>query len=220
MKVKERKNIGVSGYADVRVNKNSLRVGFLDGETFDLDLDQWEEKRPGGKFNITLSRDNTKIFGVRPIAGSYILRFAGFGNRIEDVPEPKIQRGGKRQKKDGGYFYAPDRMVFIPQFAVHAEGKYDGLLVATFLPYVFEPVQGTDLTQINGRRGEITQVENFLSICGFDVMRDEIPYSNNILPWLERYLYAKNEPVMGSINDKGFVADLSVIPNELKKGLK
>lgn len=218
MKIQERKNIGESGYADVRVLKNSIRLVFDEsGEGYELELDQWEDKRPGGKYNVTLNGQGTKIIGVRPIAGAYVVQFSGFGNRVNEVPEPKVWRGGVRHKKDGSTWYQADRLMFTLNYKVQSPGnKYDGLTINDFLPYCFERFQGSDLTQLTGRRGDISKAEKVLGVCGFDFMRIEIPYSSNVLPWLESHLLEIGAVFMTTIGDKGFVDSVSELPEELR----
>lgn len=218
-------NIGDSGYAEVRPTKNTLRISFKDsGISYDLPLELWENGRAAGEYNITLSQNNQKILGVKPIAGTYIFAFDSIGNRVNELPEPAIQRGGPRQSKDGKKkWFAPDSMVWRPICKIVSEGKYEGLKVMYQLPYIFAALPGTPNTQLLGTgRRDLEQVASFFQAVGFDLMNREIPYSINVLPWLENTLSNVNTPFLAKVTEKGFMSDLAVLPADLapkqKKG--
>ena len=218
-----KKNVGESGYADVRPGKKTVRVMFQSGTGYEVDIDQWADGRPAGQYNITMSSDGTKLFGVRPIAGSYILEFSKFGNRGNvDVPEPKIQRGGPRTGKDGKKWFQEDSLVFSAAVEVKSEGKYQGLMLYMNLPYIFSPMVGGG-TELKGKKGEIERTETFLRVNGFDLGQEDIPYSGNVLPWLEGRLQNIAVPFLGTVDEAGWVKDPAQLPKELmpkKKGRK
>lgn len=216
MQVKEKRSVGETGYADVRLLKDSVRITFEEGEGYDLEKDQWEEGRSGGKYNITLNSQGTKIISVRPLAGTYIVKFHSFGNRKDDIPEPKRWRGGPRRGKTGNTWYQPDRFMFTLNYrVVDTDKKYAGLFINEFLPYCFEKYPGTEFTQVTGARSDINKIERILSIVGFDFMRVEIPFSINVLPWLERHLLTCDKTFMVTINEKGFVDTTAPLPEGL-----
>ena len=218
-------NVGDSGYADVRLTKNTVRVSFKDsGISYDLNLDLWDKDRPVGEYNITLSRDNQKFVGVKPIAGSYIFVFDSIGNRVNELPEPAIQRGGPRVSNDGKKrWFQPDSMVWRPLLRVMSEGRFEGLKVMYQLPYIFAAIPGSPNAQLLGStRRDLEQTEKFLRAVGFDLLNREIPYSINVLPWMEQTLSAASTPFLAKINAKGFMEEPSVLPPELapKKKVK
>jgi len=211
-------SIGDSGVAEVRIGKTSVRVQFADsGITYDLNGETWKDNRPSGQYIVTLTKDNTKILSVKPVQGTYIFQFDSFGNRINEVPEPAVQPGGPRQTKDGSKrWFAPDSLVWRVNLKVLSEGRFEGLTVMYQLPYIFAAVPGTPNTQLLGNsRKQLEQVEEFFRAVGFDLVNREIPYSVNVLPWLEKTLQSVNTPFLAKINEKGFMSDLSVLPPEL-----
>jgi hypothetical protein len=215
-------NVGDSGYAEARLTKNTVRLTFRDsGITYDLPVELWKTSDgspvSAGEFNVTLSRDNQKIVGIKPIAGTYVFEFDSIGNRINEIPEPAIMRGGPRQSKDGKKrWFQPDSMVWRPVLRVMSEGKYEGLKVQYMLPYIFSSVPGTPNTQLLGEsRRDLEQVEGFFRAVGFDLINREIPYSVNVLPWLETTLKNVNTPFLAKVNEKGYVSDPSVLPADL-----
>ena len=215
-----KKNIGESGYADVRPSKKGVRIMFDSGLGFDLEADQWEDGRQSGQYNITLDANNSKIVGVRPIAGTYILDFVGLGNRINELPEPKTQRGGPRQSKDGKKkWFQADSLAFVTVLSVLSEGKYQGLKIYHNVPYIFSPVPGSTGTQLQASgKNELERVETFLRAAGFDLVDQDIPFSGNVLPWLEQTLLGIHKPFMGVLAETGFLNSLSELPKELAAG--
>ena len=212
-----KKNIGESGYADVRPSKKGVRVMFDSGQGFDLDGDQWPGGLAAGMYNITLDKNNSKIFGIRPIAGTYILDFIGMGNRVNELPEPKVQKGGPRQSKDGTKkWFQADSLAFVNVLQVLSEGKYQGLKIYHNVPYIFSPVPGSTGTQLQASgKNELERVETYLRAVGFDLTSQDIPFSGNVLPWLEKTLLDVHKPFMGVLGENGFLSSLSELPKEL-----
>lgn len=209
-------NIGQSGYADVRLGKTSVRVTFKDGNVYELAADSWNAAYPSGQYNVTLDKNGTKIIVVRPIAGTYVMEFVEIGNRINEIPEPKIAKGGPRQSKDGKKkWFQEDRLVWTAKVEV-LEGKYAGLNGSiTNLAYGFTPIPNSPFSQIQGSKGELEKLEEFFRVNGFDVTGVDIPYSTNVLPWLEKKLGEVKRPFLGTFNEAGFINELSELPKEL-----
>lgn len=151
------------------------------------------------------------------MAGTYIFAFDSIGNRVNEVPEPAVQRGGPRQSADGKKkWIEPDSMVWRVNCKVLSEGKYEGLRVMYQLPYLFSAVPGSPNTQILGSgRRDLEKVAGFFQAVGFDLMNREIPYSINVLPWLENTLSNVSTPFLAKVTEKGFMTDLSVLPADL-----
>lgn len=212
--VRFQKNIGEQGMATVKLLKDSVRISFVDGETYDIEKDLWPENLSGGEYNVTLNKGNTKLVGVKPPAGNYFVRFKEMGNRTDDVPMTKLQHGGQRVTKDGRSWYQPDRMVFHAVLEV-SRGKYEGTQILVILPYAFAEYRDTGIVEITSKsRRDVTDAEKFLTLLGFNLAVDEIPYSANILPWLEAFLRDKNAEIMCGVSESGWanVKDMSVVP--------
>jgi hypothetical protein len=220
-----RKNFGESGYADVRIGKASIRIMFKSGTGYEVGVDQWDAAHSAGTYNLTMSKDGTKILGVRPIAGTYIFEFVELGNKINGVPELKKVQGGPRQSKDGSKkWFQPDTMGWVVMMEVQSEGKYKGLKVYNNIPYIFSPIPGSPYSQLQGSKNELERVETFLRVVGFDLLSNDIPFSVNVLPWMEKKLLEVRRPFLGTVDEKGFVNNLAELPSELapkkKKGKK
>lgn len=212
-----KKNVGESGYADVRIGKNIVRIMFKSGVGYELEPDQWEKGRPAGEYNITMTLKGDKIMGVRPTAGTYIMEFKSFGNLVNEIPEPKVQLGGPRQSSDGKKkWYQPDSLAAVTLLEVQSEGRFQGLVVYNNIPYIFSPVQGTNSTKLEARsQKELERVESFLRVSGFDLATEDIPFSVNVLPWLQRRLNEVKRPFLGTIGETGFITSVAELPKEL-----
>lgn len=220
IQTKVKKSVGTSGLAEVRVLKNGLRVIFADGDTYEVSSEGWEH--PTGKYQITLSEGNDKILFASPPVGTYLVRFREFGNRQNKsegnngMPEPYIKRGGMREGKNGNRWFAPDELSVSAKLEVvdpHSPSK--GLNIIYSFPYAFEMQPGTPFTMITAKAGRLVKIEEFLRIAGLDFLNDDIPYSTNILPWLENRLQSAHKVFSVTLNEKGFVQTLTEIPDYL-----
>lgn len=218
MKSEVRKNQGESGVALATLLKSGLKVVFdQTGNAYQVeDVEKWKG-RPNGKYRITMTQRGDQILFVNPMPGQYVGEFGGIGGRVNDVPEIAIQRGGPRQTLDGRSWWADDQMVWKPQVKVITEGIYKDMLVTYVIPYCFAPVPGTQFTKITGTRAAVNQNENFLRAMGMDLLNTEIPFSQNVLPWLEAHLLEVKQPFLFSIDENGFIdrKSLSSVPPEL-----
>lgn len=215
MKTKIKKNIGVSGVAQVKILKDAVRVIYPDGDQYDVPKNNLPDGLASGNYSVTMSATGDKIvFLAPPPLTTNLVRFKEFSNRDNGVPEPKIKRGGPRKGKNGAQWIAPDELVFIPMLEI-VEGQYKGLTIPYSLNYGFEPDPGTPYTLINASAGRLAQIEEFFRAAGFDLAKEEIPFSDNILPWLENRLNKAHRIFSVSLNKDGYVDKLAEIPEYL-----
>jgi hypothetical protein len=219
---KVKKSVGPSGLAEVRVLAKGLRVIFLaDHDTYEVSSEGWNY--PTGKYQITLNETHDKILFASPPTGTYLVRFREFGNRQNKsegntgMPEPYIKRGGMREGKDGkSRWFAPDELSVSAKLEVVDPGSpYKGLNIIYSFPYAFEMQPGTVFTMITAKAGRLVKIEEFLRIAGLDFLNDDIPYSTNVLPWLEKRLQSAHKRFSVTLNEKGFVQTLTEIPDYL-----
>lgn len=220
IQTKTKKSVGPQGLAEVRVLKNGLRVIFADGDTYEVSSEGWDH--PTGKYQITLNETHDKILFASPPAGTYLVRFREFGNRQNKtegnsgMPEPYIKRGGMRQGKNGAAWFAPDELSVSAKLEVVDPGSpYKGLNIIYSFPYAFEVQPGTVFTMITAKATRLVKIEEFLRIAGLDFLNDDIPYSTNVLPWLENRLQSARKRFSVTLNEKGFVQTLTEIPDYL-----
>lgn len=220
---KNKSSNGMKGLAEVRVLADFIRVIFkADGDTYQVNKDGWD--RESGVYNVTLNKANDEIAFASPPGRDepYVVKFLEFSNRVgasetnPGIPEPKIDPGGPRPGKNGQTYYADDRLVFRAKLEVVEKGPYKGLNVIYTLPYIFtQDDLSPTVAMFEGTAGQRKILEDFLRINGFDMVNDEIPWSGNVLPWLEPKLQAAGKALWVRLNEKGFVAKdgLSPIPS-------
>jgi len=211
----QKKQFGPQGMADVKVNAKTVRVMFKDtGDVYEIELDKWPKGRPSGEYRLTMSKPGDKVIGLNPVPGTYLVTFKEFGNRTDGIPQPKIQRGGVRQGKNGKYI-APDKMVFHANLEVQSEDRFDGLTILSIQAYGFEPLGGTPFATVNieGKR-DLERIELFMRLAGYDFNKD-IPYAPNVLPWLEEELKRARKTFMVTTNEDGFIDSMSEVPAAL-----
>ena len=209
---------GKQGLAEVRILKTGVRVLFQDNsnDIFDIQNTEkkaaWEEGRPGGMFRITLNRNNDRIFMVRPPEGVYVFSFTEFARGYDQqtkerfLKPPKIQRGGKRNGKNGTW-YQPDRMVATARCTVHSsDKKYNDLVCTVNIPYTWQEGMPGDGAIFTGEAYEVAQLQNFLDLGGVDFEKDTVPYSENVLPVLEHLMQRETNKFTSEINEGGFMS--------------
>lgn len=212
----QKKTFGPQGNAKITMGNKVVRVQ-LNGEVYELPKDAWDAKRPNGDYNVTLSKNFDKILSVRPVSpGTHIVQFKEFGNRTNEIPLPKIQRGGPRRNKNGGTYVAPDKLVFSAALEIAEGSQYDGLVIFDSLTYGFEPEPGTGdaLISMEGQK-DLERFESFMRVQGVDLASLVIPYSPNVLPWLESYMQNNTKPFMITTNDQGFIDTRSPVATAL-----
>lgn len=220
----QKKSFGQSGNADVTVRTKIVTIAFEDGEVYEIARDVWDglsedRPRPSGEYNVLMSKDGNKVISLKPTAGTYVVRFSKFaGGGQTGIPVPRIQRGGARQSSAGGTYMAPDKMVFDALLEVDSPGhRFDGLNILCILTYGFEQIPGTTFAGItmSGKR-DLERIESFFRAAGFDLDLD-IPFSNNVLPWLEGKLKEADRAFMVTTNEKGFIDTIAELPLSMQK---
>jgi hypothetical protein len=216
VQIMQKKSFGPQGNAKVTMGTKVVRVQ-LDGEVYELPLEAWDKKYPNGEYNVLLGKNLDKIISVKPpFPGTHIVKFVEFSNRNNEVPEPKIQRGGPRKTKMGGSYIAPDKLVYTSLLEICDGSQYDGLRIVDTHTYGFDPVPGSpDAMIVMEGQKDLERFEAFMRAQGINLGQLVIPYSGNVLPWLEAQLQSSAKPFMVTTNDKGFVDTRSPVPAHL-----
>jgi hypothetical protein len=161
-------------------------------KTLELGRKDVPENMMEGEFYVSLKSDGTRLYDLRPTDGVYIGMFSGFQRKKDPKggmlpPEPRLDPGGERASKDGnGTWFAEPRKTATALFRI-TRGQFKGLEVSAFVPYIFVLDEETGMCLIEGRKGEVDQVNEFIQ---FTYGSDEIyiPFSANVLPDLEPML--------------------------------
>lgn len=213
--VKEEGGSYIQGNGVVQINGEKVVITMEDtGRTFtDLMKDDLPEGVVSGEtYSIRLSADGTDLYSIRPIEASVVVRFEKFASQKDMPPMPKLQKGGPREW-NGKKWNAPDKLVFTAVLKIVSK-RYRGMEIPYIMDYTFRQWEDTNETAIPYGKKRQNQVLEFLKLFGWDDEEDNIPYSDNVLPFLEKLLKAKNTKVLASIK-KGYIETISPYDDDL-----
>lgn len=219
-RVTQRKSTGESGLADVKVNAKSLTLTFKEtGNRYEVSK-EGQENLKSGQYVVTLNRDGTKLWNVRPLPGAtYIARFNQFGNRGQiNVPEPAVIKGGPRTRENGQSWYQEDRMVGHALLEIDQPTSiYHGLNILFMMPYRFQlDALRPGFAEITvASKRELSDLEMLFRACGVDLANTDLPFSTNMLPFIEDLLKESDARFQVTINSKGFVDTIAPLPEGL-----
>jgi len=220
---------GLGGTATVRALNNKIIVKMDDGRQFDIfkeDAPEYyeilarittENNNRAESMSVKLNSEGTRLFGVYPPGNrSYVCVFSGFRKgRDEQVPTPRRVEGRSVTSRAGKQIYFEEHLAFYPIFTIQS-GKFRGLTLSYELWYAFGLAAegGGTLTAIRGKgQGNVI---DFLQRCGMDFATDEIPWSDNVLPYIERILKERSVPVTVEVNEKGYFHALASLPDGME----
>ena len=217
-------NYGPSGLGSVRFNKQYVKVVSEGGDTWTIsyeNVDPTIVQTHRKACYFQLSPDETVLMAMRPWDGRHVCQFAGFTRRgEEEEAEPFMRKGGKRERpnpKSGkiSKWVEPDRLRFTAVFTiVGGDWEDNGLLYG--IDYLFRRASDGSTILSSNRAGWLERLENFLDLCGFDRDSESIPFSDNVLPYLEALLLerAKKNPIWVQV-ENGWPRAIERVPTGL-----
>jgi hypothetical protein len=204
-----KKKYGPSGLGEIRVlvPSKTVKVISSDGDLYPISFDNVNEniveliigKKGASRAYLKrayfqLSQDENSLMGVRPWEDSHFVKFSGFTRRGGEESEPKfyVKKGGMRPGRGGGEYWEDDRLRFTSVLEIVA-GPWKGYSLLYGMDYLFE-LGDNGLSKIESfRQTWADRLEGFLDLAGFDRTREDIPYSPNVLPWLEETLKSRSK---------------------------
>lgn len=215
--VKEAGGDYLQGEATVTLEGGKIVVVFTEDNKRYMDVTM--EKIPeglvsGDKYQVRLNSTGTEMYSIRPVKCTAVAVFERFTAKKDEPPQPKVQQGGPRNGSKGTW-YAKDKLIFTALFKIVSK-KYRGMEIAYPLDYTFKQWENSTDTVIPTGSKNKDKVVTFLETTGWDAATDEIPYSENVLPFLEKLLKARNKQVLLAVNDKGYIDSLSPFSNDLE----
>ena len=217
---------GPSGLGDVRFNKTEagavtgVKIVASDGTVYpiapeNVDSNVVQESFPGAHFS--LSFDESKLLSVRPFSGMFPVRMKEFRRRGEEqLLEPYLKRGGMKSKilPSGkvSKYPVPDQLRFTAILDIFA-GPKKGYSYIYWLPYIFERGTKNEAKAKSKSAGALQRLGTFMKLAGYDVDDEnlQIPYSDNVLPYLETTLLSTDGRFM-AIVENGWPVRLEPIP--------
>ena len=161
-----------------------------------------------GRQLVTLSGDNNKIFNARPQGGSHLCQFIGFASRDAEPPTPRKIDAKTGTSKKGQAYKIPEHLEFTALFQILG-GQWKGYQLANNVFYAFLPYEG-GITQIKGTGSQ--KLEDFLMVTGLDFATDDIPFSENVLPFLEKLLLSRGKKLIIGLSPDGWVDTIVQAP--------
>lgn len=221
---------GPSGLGDVRFNVSetgqlqSAKVVSEDGTVYPIAADGvWDNviQKSVKAHYWSLTEDETELTAVRPWQGMFPVKFAGLTRRGDDeLPAPYVKRWGapKTGRTASGKSYKmkkkPDESRFTAILKIYA-GESTGYSYIYWLPYAFEIGDGNVAKAASKNIGYLERLNNFMRVVGWPVDDDSvtIPYSENVLPYLEkRFLEMADANPFMVIVEGGWPVRLEPIP--------
>lgn len=163
---------------------------------------------PEGRVHATVSGDKKKLWGVRPMEGSFFAKVDSFAHSEDTLPTPKRYEGIGRKKNGETFPYnyeAFDVLVRIQN------GDWTDTIIPSQLRYLFTDAGDGESAGIRTGGKHAQVLANFLENAGLDFDVDTIPLSDNVLPWLEAELTSRDEQFM-IIVDNGYIQSFAPSP--------
>jgi len=199
----------IRGLADIRIRDDAELIILMDdGERYVVpyDMSQTGEIKEG-TYRVSLSSDGSKLFGITPAKGTYIVRYDGMVAKDGELSEPKLMKGGTRKRKDGkGTWEAPDYLAFTVLLRI-VSVVCKGMTIPFQLNYSFEQYRDTDETVIPLGNKNLERTATFLQLAGMDFTVDSIPFSENVLPFIDKLLKSRNMKFQVAIKN-GYVDEI------------
>lgn len=212
-------NSGVYGKALVKLgkkgDKKAVLIKFDEGDSFVLNPSKCPKYVQSGQFVVSLTPEKDGIRGMRPINGQFKGRVSKF---LSQEGKPPIPRTKDVTFKGESYSY----QYFTVLIEITSPSKYKGMEVVFMPRYHF----GEALETVNGEPRRVTAITKLRS--KYTAMLDEfltatgawdkgpIPYSDNILPTLQKRIQVSNKE-FGFVLKDGWIQYI-IIPdaNELE----
>jgi len=204
---------GRTGIGLVSIRGNKVDIVFEDNEqAVSILLEDAPSYIRAGRQAITLNSNNTEIYAARPLGGTHRAIFVGFAGKENEPPTIRNVESKSGTSHAGKKYFIKEHLEFTALFDV-VSGKWKNYRLVYNMPYSFEEyvdeASGKSITLVYGEK-----VTKFLQLCGLDFSTDSIPWSDNVLVFLQKLLLARAKPIAIALNDTGWVKDMSEIPEE------
>jgi len=187
--------------------KPVIQVKFDDGDTYYITKtnDTVPSYIQNGTFFVKLSSGKNKIESMRPISGTLRGKVKNFVAKEGEQPVPRTRVGN----------YGPYE-VFSVILSITKPEKYNGMEVYLEMPFKFTPVMvdGTEVTAIPASKSKSVELLDNFVMATKATSKSHIPYSDNPLPTLEKYILRADAEFEWTMKD-GWVA--AILPPDLNE---
>jgi len=157
---------------------------------------------------VSMDEHNIKVVSVRPPAKAYYGYFYGFWSKDGNLPTYELVRYQPRTPKRD--WDIPEHLKMTALFRVVDDKVWDGYLIRKPLVYCFVDYMNSGVAALKGYGSK--KMESFLTELGFDMMRDTIPFSDNVLPGLQDLLLEKEKKVILTVGKGGWLNSIVTAP--------
>lgn len=211
--VKEAGGNYIQGIGELTIDGDKVIIIMNDQRYTDIEKSTLPEGVVSGeKYSFRLSSDGGELYSIRPIEASVVVKFDRFASSKDEPPQPKIQKGGPREY-NGKKWMAQDKLVFTAILKITSK-RYRGMEIPYILDYTFKQWENTTDTVIPYGSKRKDQVIEFLKFFGWDEEEDSIPYSDNVLPFLQKLLKARGVKVLATVKN-GYIESISPFDDDL-----
>lgn len=203
---------GPRGAATLRKTKKTIVVKFDQGEEFKFNKDEEVilcDIPKSGKVYAEVSADKTKLYGVRPVAGTFFVKVKDFAHAEDQEPAPRHYEGVSRRTDGTTFDYSYEAFTVLLEIT---RGDWKGTVLPAFLRYKFVDAGDGESAGISGHGKHTEILMAFLELAGLDLGVDTIPLSENVLPWLRDTLAARGG-VFQAIIKGGYIQAYAPAPD-------
>jgi len=211
--VKETGGNYIQGIGKLVIDGDKVLIN-IDGKTYsDVEKSTLPEGAVSGEeYSFRLSGDGSELYSIRPVEASVVVKFDRFAASKNELPMPRIQKGGPKEY-NGKKWYAQDKLVFTAILKIVSK-RYRGMEIPYIMDYTFKQWEDSEDTVIPYGSKRKDQVVEFLKLFGWDEEQDSIPFSDNVLPFLEKLLKARGTKVLATIKN-GYIDSISSYDDDL-----
>lgn len=217
--VRTTSNRGPTGVAQVRIMSRIVKVQFDDGDLYEFSKEDCPDELLNAPFakksdpvelSVSLSPDGGTIFNVRPASASHIVKFNRFTAPRDQSPTPKlVERQVKQRRKDGRSFVIDEHFEYFGLLEIVA-GNYEGMDLLYSMWYLWVDEDG--IARLEGPNRRVQENIDLLRFAGVDLNEDTIPYTDNVIPYLESLLQRLDTPFLANLNGRGWIDSISALP--------
>jgi hypothetical protein len=220
---------GPMGPAKVEVQGKNLSVKMkTGGKSYLFPLSDLGDALPDarrfktGDYFVSISSREDKLWSVRPLVGTYFVKFKRFKRADSKTDIPTFER--KQRQADFG-----EGPVNIDEHKMTAvmeiqSGDNAGLSLTASLVYSNGPTSersygmlddGAGKMKFKGRSKDVQRTVAFLTSAGYSLDNDEVEFSDNMLPAIEEILLERDRTFMVTLNAKGWPDTFAPAPDAL-----
>lgn len=147
------------------------------------------------KMSFSLNGKKDTIYSAYPAKGEFIVKFEGWAlGKDEKLATPKRQVGDRTNKDGQSYHYDYQSMTAN---LVVTEGDFKDIVIPYFLRYLYMEMDydGKKVAAVktSSKSVHAPKLLEFMEATGLTAEDDLPPFSDNVLPFLQQHMLAKDK---------------------------